>query len=162
MITDPQFNEFLRRLVADQRSQNPLMLSEWEGRFLDSFQRSSRPSLWFTEARRQATDRMWMKHGRELKFPHPLDTVASRPQMQDADPTGCQYLVKDDAGRQQRCNEPATCQEYRRLRYCDMHREAVERAMKRMGKTICFSPFNPPTASSSPAAREANATPSRS
>jgi len=130
MITDKQYCEFMRKLAEDQRGKNPLLLGEWENSFLHSFAKSSRPSLWFTEPRRQATDRMWMRWGPELGLPHPLDAVKGPPPITPADPDGCEYLVKDDSGRQQRCNEPAVCREPRRLRYCQAHREQVEKAVK--------------------------------
>ena len=58
-----------------------------------------------------------------------------RPRMADADPAGCEYLVKLD-GVYRHCNEPATCQEPGRLRYCSMHGEAAVLAMKWVGKTL--------------------------
>lgn len=137
MITDSQYREFLFKLATDQRGKNGLILSEWEQSFLDSFTRSSRPSLWFTEGRRTVTERMWMKLGGELGFPHPLDAIHEPPRIQDADPTGCEYLVRGDDGRQRRCNAPAVWQGYSRgprpgLRYCESHKVAVERANKGM------------------------------
>lgn len=141
MITDHQRLEFMRRLASDVRGKNGLLLPEWESNFLASFLQSSRPSLWFTEGRRTVVDRMWMRFGPDIHFPHPLDTIAERPKMAPADSTGCEYLVKGEDGRQHRCNEPATCQEPRHLRYCDAHGQQVEQAMKRMGKTLALIKF---------------------
>lgn len=140
MITDLQFIEFLQKLLADQRGKNPMILTEWEQQFLGSFSATSRQTLWLTNGRRAAVDRMWRKLGPELNFPHPLDTVTERPKMADADPTGCEYLVRLD-GRQQRCNEPATLREPGRLRYCQIHGEAAVKAMERSGKTLRLITF---------------------
>lgn len=142
MITDLQYLEFLRKLVVDQRGKNSLNLSEWESHFLGSFSASARQNLWLTEGRRKIVDRMWCKYGPELNHPHPLDTVTERPKMAPADPDGCEYLVRLDSV-QQRCNEPAEFQEPGRLRYCRMHAEAVEKAMKWSGKKIALIKFQP-------------------
>ena len=139
MITDLQYYKFLQKLLADQRGKNPLTLTEWEAQFTGSFSAASRQTLWLTEGRRQAVDRMWRKLGPELQFPHPLDTVHERPKLAPADPSGCEYIVKD--GLQRRCNEPAEFQEPGRLRYCKMHAEAVELAMKRAGSKIALIKF---------------------
>jgi len=134
MITDSQRQEFLQKLGTDVRGKNGIILPEWESQFLASFLQTSRPG-WFTEGRRTATDRMWMRYGPEINWPHPADRVTERPRLAAADPTGCEYLLRED-GRQRRCNEPATCQEPGRLRYCQMHAEAVVKAMKFAGKTL--------------------------
>lgn len=139
MITDYQYYEFLQKLLADQRKKNGLILGEWEQNFLASFSASSRQTLWLTEGRRAAVDRMWRKLGPELQFPHPLDTVHEQPRLAPADPSGCEYIVKD--GLQRRCNEPAEFQEPGRLRYCKIHAEAVELAMKRAGRKIALIKF---------------------
>lgn len=134
--TDREYGRFLFRLAADQRTTNSINISEWDGRFLHSFIASSRPSLWFTDPRRQAADRMWREHGGTLGFPHPLDTVTEAPQIPDADPDGCEYLVRGEDGRQRRCNDDAQWQGERRgarpgLRYCESHKVAVDRAFNR-------------------------------
>lgn len=141
MITDYQYQGFMDALVADQRTKNKLNLPEWEGNFVASYIRASRKSLWFTAGRRLATDRMWMRWGPDLNLPHPADIVTERPKMAEADPTGCEFLVKGDDGRQQRCNEPAVCREPGHLRYCEAHRDQVERAMHFAKKTIVLIPF---------------------
>lgn len=135
MITDLQYGQFMNKLMEDQRGANALLLGQWEQDFLHSYRYAERQTLWFTPARRQAADRMWMKYGGELKFPHPLDTVHTRPQIPEADPDGCQYLVRED-GQQRRCNTPAELREPGRLRYCAMHGEAAVKAMERAGKTL--------------------------
>ena len=140
MITDLQYYEFLHKLLADQRGRNPMILGDWERCFLGSFSASSRQTLWLTEGRRKSVDRMWRKLGPELNFPHPLDTVHERPKIPEADADGCQYLVRLD-GRQQPCNDPATCQEPGKLHYCTMHWQAVEKAMQRAGKKIALIKF---------------------
>ena len=125
MITDHQYQGFMDKLSADQRLQNRLNLPEWEVNFLASYQRSSRPALWFTPGRRPVVDKMWMKWGPDLGYPHPLDTINGPTPIAPADPAGCEYLVRGEDGRQQRCNEPAVCRESRQmgklgLRYCEM------------------------------------------
>ena len=138
MITDAQYVEFLQRLGADQRGANPLTLGEFEQSFIGSFIGAQRQSLWLTEKRRGVTDKMWRKHGPDLGFPHPLDTVTERPAIAPADPAGCEYLVKDDeTQRQRRCNEPAVCRESKQmgtkgLRYCETHKTAVQRAFPKI------------------------------
>lgn len=124
-----------------------LILSEWEGNFLASYRQSSRPSLWFTPGRRPCVDKMWMKLGGELNFPHPLDTVTERPRIAEADATGCEYLVKGETGLQQRCNEPAAWQGERRgprpgLRYCQNHKDALQRSFDKTIKAMIFNPFS--------------------
>ena len=135
MITNLQLSEFLKKLAADVAGKNGVLLPDWESGFLASFMEAGARVTWFTEGRRQATERMWQRFGPEINHPHPSDTVTERPRMDDADPTGCEYLVKDE-GRQRRCNEPAICQEFGRLRYCQMHGDAAVLAMKRSGKTL--------------------------
>ena len=94
MITDHQFCQFLDRLAADVKSKNGLILTEWENQFLGSWLNRCRQSPgWFTEGRRAATDRMWMRYGPEINWPHPADLVTERPRLADADPAGCEYLV---------------------------------------------------------------------
>ena len=155
MITGHQYQQFMDRIVADQRGKNPLILGEWEGNFVASYQRSSRPSLWFTPGRRLAVDRMWMKWGPDLKFPHPLDTVSERPRILEADPAGCEYLVRGDDGRQHHCNEPAAWQGERRgvragLRYCEAHKIAVDRAFNH---NAAFRPWSAPVSGAETDAR---------
>jgi len=135
VITDQQRVEFLNKLVAAVRGKNGLVLPEWENNFVASFIRFA-SARFFTDGRRVATDRIWMRYGPEINWPHPLDYVTERPAIADADPTGCEYLVRDEGGPQRRCNEPATCCEPGRLRYCAMHGDAVVKAMKFAGKTI--------------------------
>ena len=136
MITDLQYLNFLQRLLADQRGKDSLNLTPWEMDFMAGFGQSNQSLRWITDPRRRSIDAMWRRYGPELNHPHPLDTVTERPRLADADPAGCEYLVRDDGGPLRRCNEPATCQEPGRLRYCAMHGEAVVKAMKFAGKTI--------------------------
>jgi len=51
----PRTNGVDRRPVDDH-------LTGWEQEFLASFRHSSRPSLWFTDRRRAATDRLREKY----------------------------------------------------------------------------------------------------
>ncbi len=157
MITDSQRLEFMGKLTVDVRRPNGVLLSEWEAEFMASFIRypqlgffirNGQPSL----GRRQTVDRMWMRYGPEIGWPHPMDTVHERPRMDEADPAGCEYLVKPDEGgqggaHQRRCNEPATCQEPGKLRYCAAHAEAVQRDCKRANIEFCLIKFQPQSAS---------------
>jgi len=139
LITDHQLMTFMLKMSSDQRDKNALLLTEWESNFVASFARSANPSNWFTQGRRASTEKLWMRYGGELKHPHPLDAVAERPTVADADPDGCEYLVRD-AGRQARCNQPAVLMEPRHLRYCQIHADQVRRACK----NIVLVPFKTP------------------
>ena len=141
LINDQQFTEFLQKLAADVRSKNGVLLTAWESDFLGTFLGLPTGAFHFTDARRAAVDRMWRRYGGEINFPHPLDVVHERPAIPPADPSGCQYLVRDEERRQRRCNEPATCQEPGRLRYCELHGEAAVQAMKRAGQTLRLVKF---------------------
>ena len=136
MITDLQLCDFLKKLGANAAGKNGVLLPEWESHFLASFMEAGARVNWFTEGRRLATDRMWRRFGPEINWPHPEDRITERLRMADADPAGCEYLVRDAGGPQRRCNEPATVREPGRLRYCSMHGEAAVAAMKRAGKTL--------------------------
>ena len=57
-ISDLARLNFLRAL-----DRSGLPLSAWEQGFLADFRHSSRPSLWFTHRRRQATDRLRHAYG---------------------------------------------------------------------------------------------------
>ncbi len=135
MITDLQLCDFLNKLATDAALKNGVLLPDWESGFLASFLEAGARVNWFTDSRRLVTDRMWRRFGPDIHWPHPADTVTERPRMADADPAGCEYLVKLD-GVYRHCNEPATCQEPGRLRYCSMHGEAAVLAMKWVGKTL--------------------------
>lgn len=140
MITDAQRVEFMNKLVASVRSPKGVLLSEWENEFVASFIRFPHTGFFIhfggpSIGRQQAVDRMWMRYGGEVNHPHPMDSVPERPTIPNADPAGCQYIIRDD-GRQRRCNEPATCQDPGQLRYCQMHGEAVVKAMKQMNRTM--------------------------
>lgn len=134
-ITDALRAEFLQKLAEDARGSNGIALTEWEGEFLASWVRTPPRCMWFTEGRRKAVDRMWAKLGPELNHPHPADRVSEGVRMDDADPNGCEYLVRDE-GRQRRCNEPAVLMGRRGLRYCQTHADEVVKAMRRAGKSI--------------------------
>jgi hypothetical protein len=145
MITDLQRSEFLAKLHASMRAKNGVLLPDWESAFLASWLAAMAGSRWFTDGRRMATDKMWMRFGGEINWPHPLDTVAlTQLAIADADADGCQYLVRED-GRQRRCNDPATCREPGKLRYCDCHAQAVERDCKRAGIKFCLVAFRSET-----------------
>jgi len=139
--------QFFQALFNDQRGANPVILNDWERGFFASWCGASMQSTWFTPNRRPKVDEMWARYGSDINHPHPNDLVqaTSRPAIADADPDGCQYLVKEDGG-QKRCNEPATHQEARAggrpgLRYCGCHAEHVQRTCK----GIALVKFNPAT-----------------
>lgn len=129
MITNQQYLGFMQALAADQQKQNGLLLNDFEREFLASWVKSDQQVQWFTPRRNLVIDRMWMRYGGELNLPHPADRITERPKIADADPEGCQYIVKDETG-QHRCNDPATCREPGRLRYCEMHGDVVRKACK--------------------------------
>lgn len=135
MITNPQAIEFMNRLALGQRSRSALVLTEWEQEFLASYGRAYRPFQWITDRRVGVIEKLWRRHGAELGFPHPLDSVNNTPKPAAADPTGCEYLVRLD-GRQQCCNAPATLQQPGGLRYCGTHGEAAVDGVKRLGKIL--------------------------
>jgi hypothetical protein len=138
-ITDQQRHEFLFKL-----GKSDLLLTEWEDRFVKSFFAGPGTTRWFTDGRRQSTDKMWMKYGAELKMPFPVAARAdARPtKIPDADPNGCQFLIYD-GGRPNPCNEPATKMRRNGFGYCDSHAEQVRRDCQRRGKTIELFDFQP-------------------
>jgi hypothetical protein len=140
-VTDHQRFEFMQKLAADQRGENPLDLTDWENSFLASFNSSSRPTLWFTAGRRDATDKLWMKLGGEINHPFPTDDV--RPRYAGASADGCEAFVRDDGG-QRRCNEPAAWVNQKGFRYCNTCLERVQAELKKYskGKTMTVQPFN--------------------
>ena len=145
MIADQQRVEFMNKLVLSVRNPRGVLLSEWENDFIASFIRFPQVGFFSTlhgpsSGRQQAVDRMWMRYGGEINWPHPLDTVSERSRIDDADPNGCQYIVRED-GRQSRCNAPATCREPGKLRYCATHGEAVQRDCKRANIRFCLIKF---------------------
>jgi hypothetical protein len=147
MTTDQQRVEFMNKLAVEVRRANGVLLSEWESEFLATWLRQPggrffAPGGQPSQGRRQAADRMWMRYGPEINFPHPLDTVSEAAPIAEADPNGCQYLVREE-GRQHRCNETATCREPGRLRYCDMHGEAVQKDCARSKIKFCLVQFTP-------------------
>ena len=134
---------FMYKMVATVRDPKGLIVSSWESGFIASFARSSRPSLFFfTEPRRVSADKMRMKYGSETEIGMPYPPAESSPaNYPEADATVCQFLVRED-GRQQPCNAPATKMRQNRFRYCEAHAEAVQRDLKRHGKTIILIPFS--------------------
>jgi hypothetical protein len=143
--TDLDRMKFLGLLLANQRDErNGLILGEWEQNFLNSYAMAERQTLWFTDGRRQAVDRMWQKFGgeKEINFPHPLDTVAV-PEVK-ADVDGCQFFVRVD-GRQQPCNEPAEWENRSGFRYCAPHNEQVQKDLTRRGGRMEVRLYKPKT-----------------
>ena len=141
MITDPMFIHFLERLHTSTRAKNGVLLTEWESAFLASWvNRCKQSPGWFTTGRRVALNKMWMRYGPEINWPHPMDRVSEAAPIAEASADGCEYLVRED-GRQRRCNEPATCREPGKLRYCATHGQAVQQDCKRAGIKFCLVKF---------------------
>lgn len=135
-ITDFERQKFLRKLDVEFRAKNGLMISTWEWRFLSSYLRDARPSLWFTPMRRVSTDRMWMAYAAQIEMPYPGQIVTERAKLPEADAGCCMFLVFGDDRRQTPCNAPATLQRQNGFKYCDEHAEAVQCDLKRHGKTM--------------------------
>jgi hypothetical protein len=140
MINDQHLCEFLNALAVNVKRDDGVLLTEWEKSFLGSYVGLPTGAFHFTPARRQAVDRMWRKYGPDLELPHPLDRVSERPKIAEADPTGCQFLMRED-GRQRRCNDPAEFVEPGRLRYCRQHGEQATADCKRAGITLRLIKF---------------------
>ena len=62
-MTAAAINDLERLNFLQALGRSGLPLSAWEQGFLADFRQSSRPSLWFTNRRRQAADRMRRAHG---------------------------------------------------------------------------------------------------
>lgn len=141
-ISDLDRLAFLQALARAIRAENGLLLDAWDSSFVGSFCSSSRPSLWFTPARRAAADRLRMKHGdeKEIRMPYPLAAGGTH-EIPAADPNGCQFLIHNEAGRQVPCNEPAEWQRENHFRYCTPHKDDVLRDLKRRGQTMHVIPF---------------------
>jgi hypothetical protein len=138
-ITDQERCGFLRKLDGSE-----LLVSDWESRFIESFLQSSHDAIWFTPGRRVSADKMRMKYGSEpeIKMPFFSERVAA-PVIPDADPTGCQFLERDEYRRQRPCNAPAAWQRLNGFRYCESHAEAVKSDLKRRGKVLHLVAFKP-------------------
>ena len=144
-ITDFDRAKFLEKLVQSSRATDGVMLTEWELEFIGSYQQYAQYHRFFTEGRRAATDRMWMKHGSMLDLPHPTDLAGpvKRPEDQAA-PDGCEFWIREDGlrgSRPHRCNEPALFMGRRGLRYCQAHADEVRENMRRIGRSIELRPF---------------------
>jgi hypothetical protein len=139
-ITDLQRHEFFQALDKDVRSVNGLVLNEWEQNFLSSWRQSSRPTLWFTEGRRKAVDRMWSKLGDELNHRFPL-AETSAPATPKADAHCCMFLKRDDERRLVPCNEPAEMIGRNGFLYCRACAEEAKKNMKRNNINISLQPY---------------------
>ena len=138
-ITDAERCNFLRKLDGSE-----LLVSDWEAQFIESFLRASQPTQWFTPGRRVSADKMRMKYGGEpeIKMPFFSDRVAA-PVLPDADPTGCQFMVRDEERRQRPCNDTAAWQRLNGFRYCESCAEAVKSDLKRRGNVLHLVAFKP-------------------
>jgi len=142
-ISDHDRMLFMSKLAGNVRLPNGLMVTPWESNFIASFARDSRPSLWFTEPRRVAADKMRMKYGSEAEIAMPYPPAESSPaKLPEADPDGCQFITRED-GLPRPCNAPAEQMRQNGFRYCSDHAEAVQRDLKRRGQTMHLYPFKP-------------------
>lgn len=142
-ITDLERAKFLEKLSAAARPAQGIMLTPWEVDFVDTFNRSYRYWQFFTEGRRVATDRMWMNYGNFPEVGMPFPVVARQGDViPSADAGCCDFLIFGEDRRQQPCNAPATQMRQNGFKYCEAHAEAVQRDLKRHGKTIILIPFH--------------------
>ena len=138
-ITDQERCGFLHKLDSSE-----LLVSDWEARFIGSFFESEQDAIWFTPGRRASADKMRMKYGGEPEIKMPFFSErAAAPVITDADPTGCQFTVRDEDRRQRLCNDPAVWQRLNGFRYCESHAEAVKSDLKRRGKVLHLVAFKP-------------------
>lgn len=134
-ITDYDRLKFMGKLATSD-----LNLSDWEQSFIASFRSSSRPSLWFTAPRRRAVDRLRMQYGSLPEINMAMPDPESKPRsIPDGDPGCCQFMVRNESGRQVPCNEPATSKTNSGFRYCDIHADQAVKSFKFMGKTLLLS-----------------------
>ena len=140
-ITDAERVSFMYKLAANVKLPNGLFVSPWETNFLFSFTSNSRPSLFFfSDARRAAADKMRMKYGSEPEIGMPFPLPETTAKLAEADAGCCQFMVRED-GRQQPCNAPAEQVRQNGFRYCATHADAVQRDLKRRGKSLILFPF---------------------
>ena len=130
--TDQQRLDFLKALnksdiVLDERERCFVAQGAGQGRL-----------LWFTAGRRGWTDAIMRKYKLALENPNPATSSSSLP---DADPAGCEFLVRDEERRLGRCNQPAVKQTRSGFRYCSDHSDQVERDLKRRGSSVQLYPF---------------------
>jgi hypothetical protein len=125
---------FLEKLDASD-----LMLTDWEQDFVGNFMQARsdwREQAWWTDGRREASDKMRMKYGVELGMQEIRKTKTNGGQIPEADPGCCMYLVQADGGSQSACNELATCQTRAGFRYCRSHQQIAAEACKRKGTSL--------------------------
>src|SRR5690242_13902067 len=94
-ITDLELYAFLQALLADQRGDNPAILTGWEKDFLNDYSYAERQSIWLTDGRRRAVDRMWRKYGGLINLPHPVDAVPEPKAVGPVSHDTCEVWVKD-------------------------------------------------------------------
>jgi hypothetical protein len=142
-ITDADRVNFMWKLANNVRLPNGLIVSPWESNFIRSFTSNSRPSqFFFSDPRRVSADKMRMKYGSEREIAMPFPPAESSAKVPEADAGCCMFLVRED-GRQQPCNAPAELMRQNGFRYCREHGEAVQRDLKRSGKTIHLLEYKP-------------------
>ena len=154
LVTDLQRLEFFQKLNEAVKGANGLLLSDWEGNFLASWRLSARPALWFTEGRRKAVDRMWMKLGGEINHPYPSDDATVKKPAPAALPVaergGCMYFVNGENRQLQRCNVPATKENRAGFLYCEEHALVAQKAVKQKGGEMALRNYKPETGNLKP------------
>lgn len=149
MINEPDKDfercKFMEKLIASVSSDDGLLVTDWEDQFLRSYAGTQQYHRWFTPGRRSATDRLWQKYGSMIDLPFIPVPSNGAGQMAEADPTGCEFLVRRQDGQcgsyQCRCNEPAELMRANGFRYCGAHADQVQRDLKRTGKVIHLVKF---------------------
>lgn len=129
-ITDRERCEFLRKLDQHRAGSQGLLLTSWESDFINNFLHDGR-TVWFTDGRRASADKMRMKYGEEIGMPMPAERPQDNRTTGPQDPNGCQFLVRDESGRQSPCNQPAVKQRPNGFRYCQGHAEQVQEDCQR-------------------------------
>ena len=135
-ITDEDRARFLTALSDSARDADGALLSAWETDFVGAFKRSYRNWQFWTPARRAATDGLRGKFGDVVGMPFTL-AKTSPVALAPADPTGCEFIIRDEDRRLVRCNVPAVAKNRLGFRYCQVHLDQVQRELaRRGGKTL--------------------------
>lgn len=119
--------KFLLALQKDQGTRNPLLLTEWEQNFLRSFDLAGVKSVWMTQGRAAAADRMWAKYGELVG--HPL--LQDAPKIERGARDVCHWFVKGERG-QERCGKPATkIRPSTGFEWCSEHYAEYQKGLKK-------------------------------
>ena len=141
-ITDDDRAKFLNALSDSARTDEGVMLSTWETNFVGTFKNVYRAWQFWTPGRRKATDALRAKFGDLIGMPFPLAPTTAV-QLAPADPTGCEFMMRDEERRMVRCNAPAEVITRLKFRLCGQHNEQVQRDLaRRGGKTMIVEKIN--------------------